>query len=269
MLPKILIVLPAFNVAQAIGNVISRLPRDTTLVVDDGSKDNTSVVAEKLGYLVIRHPTNLGLSAAIRTGERYASSHGYTHILLMDSDGQHPPELFDAFCSALCTSDFVLGDRFSRIDYVPSQKVASNLFASLMVKEVTGHFIRDVSCGYRGYRLTGRLADATPISYSEIYIQIAQFALAGVSPARVSVPAIYDLSQPIATKHAELLALYMALSQFSSNLSLLSHVADLANIKADIFVQIEDVPFSARYLEKWDSYVFSTDSAMAAMLYDN
>ena len=248
MLPRTLIMLPAFNVGNLIGDVISLLPQNGTLVVDDGSQDNTFEVAEKLRYLAIRHPSNLGLSAAIRTGEQYAINHGYTHILLMDSDGQHPPELFDTFCSALCTTDFVLGDRFSRLDCIPPQKVASNLFASLLVKEVTGLFMRDVSCGYRGYRLTGRPADATLGGFSEIYTQIVKFALAGVSPTRVFVPAIYGLGQPLATKHSELLALCMALSQFSPNLPLLSHIADLANMKADIAVQVGGVPFRAYYV---------------------
>ncbi len=266
---RILLVLPAFNVGSVIGDVISRLPRYDTLVVDDGSQDNTFAVAEKLGYLVIRHPSNLGLSSAIRTGEQYAISHGYTHILLMDSDGQHPPELFSTFCSALYTSDFVLGDRFSQLDCIPPQKVASNLFASLLVKEVTGIFVRDVSCGYRGYRLTPHPTDAMLGGYCEIYRQILMFAFAGVLPTRVSVPAIYDVSQPLVTKRSELLALCIALSLFSSNIPLLSRVSDLVNMKADIAVQIEGIPFLAQYLKDLDSYIFSTDSAKAEILYGN
>lgn len=269
MIANTLIILPAFNVGDVIGNIISILPPQNTIVVDDGSQDDTFEVVKKLGYLAIRHPSNLGLSAAIRTGEQYAITHGYTHVLLMDSDGQHPPELFDIFCSALCTTDFVLGDRFSQLNCVPLNKIASNLFASLLVKEVTGLFIRDVSCGYRGYRLAGRPTDGILGGYSEIYTQIVRFSLAGVLPTRVAIPAIYDFKQPLATRHSELFALCTALSSFSTNMPLLSNITELSNMKKNFNIQISGVPFSAEFVEDWNSYVFSTDSAMAAQLYGN
>lgn len=266
---KILLVLPAFNVGTVLENVISKLPKHDTLLVDDGSLDNTGKIAEKLGYLVIRHASNLGLSAAIRTGEQHAISQGYTHVVLMDADGQHPPELFDSFCDALGTSDFVLGDRFTQLDDVPPQKVASNLFASLLLKSAAGKFIRDVSCGYRGYRLKRDQADSKINGYSEIYRQVIINVISGNLPSRVAVPAIYDSSQPLATKRAELLALCAALSQYQIDNTLLSHIFVLANKKSEIAVQIEGVPFWAQYFKELDSYLFSTDLTKAATLYGN
>lgn len=266
---KILLVLPAFNVEAVLEAVISKLPRHNTLVVDDGSQDNTSKIAEELGFIVIRHSSNFGLSAAIRTGEQYAFCNGYTHVVLMDADGQHPPELFNSFCDALYTSDFVLGDRFTQLENVPAEKVASNLFASLLLKDVTGIFIRDVSCGYRGYRLNQGQADSKIDGYSEIYRQVIKNVISGNLPSRVNVPAIYDSSQPLVTKRTELLALCVALSKYQTDNNLHSYISNLANNKLEIVVKIDDVPFFAQYISKLDSYVFSTDTRKAASIYGN
>lgn len=269
MPPKTLIVLPAYNVSSAIRDVVTLLPRTQTVLVDDGSTDGTYEIVKSLGFTVIKHPRNLGLSAAIATGEQYAIQHGYTHALLLDSDGQHPPELYSKFISALENTDFVVGDRFSRLDAIPPQKIASNLFASLLVKEVTGIFIRDVSCGYRGYKLTSISAVTGLSGYSEIYVQILKAATSGVVPARVPIPAIYDLTQPLATKCSEIYGLCGALSFYSPRLSLLSDISDLVGRKADFEVEVGGVNFNAHHVESWASYVFSTDQTIAAKLYAN
>lgn len=202
MPPKTLVVLPAYNVSSAIRDVVKFLPRNQTVVVDDGSSDGTCEIVKSLGYAVIKHPSNLGLSAAIATGEQHAIQHGYTHALFLDSDGQHPPKLYDKFIAAFDNADFVVGDRFSQLDSIPPQKIASNLFASLLVKEVTGIFIRDVSCGYRGYKLTNNSAVTGLSGYGEIYALILKAAISGIVPARVPVPAIYDLTN-LASRNKE------------------------------------------------------------------
>lgn len=269
ILHKTLIVLPAYNVGSVIGNVIAMLPISKTVVVDDGSIDETYDIVNNLGYMVIRHPTNLGLAAAIRTGEHYATQHGYTHVLLMDADGQHPPEFFGKFCSALDSSDFVVGDRFSSLRDIPPQKIASNLFASLLVKEVTGLFIRDVSCGYRGYKLGASSVTNELNGYSTIYAQVVQSALAGIIPARIAIPAIYDGSSPLATKCTEIHGLCNALSYYSPKQSLLAAILNYVRMKADIDMQVAGVPFTAHYVEMLASYIFSTDNTIAAKLYGN
>lgn len=268
MYTKTLVVLPAFNVGGIIGDVISLLPKKHTLIIDDGSQDDTFNVVKKLGYMIIQHSSNLGVSAAIRTGEKYGIDNGYTHILLMDSDGQHPSELSDVFLSELCTADFVLGDRFSQLACVPPQKIASNLFASLLIQEITGVFIRDVSCGYRGYRLTSQSSKTVLTGYTEIYAKIIELTSAGIMPIRVLIPAIYNTEEPLATKCSEILALCSALSIYSSN-PLSSHIANLVNEKTNIALQIAGISFKANYIENWASYVFSTDLQIAEKIYGN
>jgi glycosyltransferase involved in cell wall biosynthesis len=152
-----LVVIPALNAARTLPPILDRLVSHDTLVVDDGSEDETFLVAKSMATAALRHERNQGHSAAIISGENYALTHGYSHVLLLDSDGQHPPEYAQEAINLLELHDLVIGDRFSSLENIPSQKIASNLFASLLIECATGYFLRDVSCGFRGYSLNSNL----------------------------------------------------------------------------------------------------------------
>lgn len=266
---KTLIIVPAFNAVQGLVQILPDLPLSHTVVIDDGSVDGTAEVAVHLGHNVISHKQNLGLSGAIQTGEQYAVENGYTHVLLMDADGQHPPQLYKKFLMHMTTRSFVLGDRFSRLCYVPTQKIASNLFASLMIKSVTGVFIRDVACGYRGYALDQRTVNNNSSGYSFIYDQVVDLALKAVLPVRVRIPALYDIDQPLATKYSEIRDFSYSLASRFPDYELVAILNDLLEKKMDLNISVESVPFVAHYVRKWDSYIFNTDICLARKYYGN
>ena len=62
------------------------------LVVDDGSRDETSDAAARAGAIVARHVINRGGGAALRTGYRLMSRSGSRIVVTLDADGQHRPE---------------------------------------------------------------------------------------------------------------------------------------------------------------------------------
>ena len=90
-----LIVMPAFNEEASVGDVIREafreLPGISILVVNDGSKDDTTRVAREAGALVAALPFNLGVGGAMRCGFRFALAHGYRNVVQVDADGQHDP----------------------------------------------------------------------------------------------------------------------------------------------------------------------------------
>ena len=90
---KVSIIIPAFNEAASIGEVIKSIrtiyPDFEIIVVNDASSDNTAEVAEKAGATVLSHPYNIGNGASIKTGMRVASG---DFFVTMDGDGQHRPE---------------------------------------------------------------------------------------------------------------------------------------------------------------------------------
>ncbi len=90
--PDVWIVVPAFNEASVIGDVVADLRSEFrhVVVVDDGSRDDTAAVASRAGAHVVTHPVNLGQGAALQTGVEYARAQpGAAVFVTFDADGQH------------------------------------------------------------------------------------------------------------------------------------------------------------------------------------
>ena len=89
----VLAIIPAYCEERFIGRVVREVLEhvNAALVVDDGSTDRTSAEAEAAGAQVIRHSTNLGKGAALKTGLRCAVLIEADFFLFLDGDGQHDP----------------------------------------------------------------------------------------------------------------------------------------------------------------------------------
>lgn len=114
---RTLIVMPAFNEAESIGDILHeihhKLPNTDVLVVDDGSKDNTAEIARNSKVLVMSLPFNLGVGGAMRAGFRFAQDHKYNIVVQIDSDGQHDPSYVQELIEKLSEADIVIGARFA------------------------------------------------------------------------------------------------------------------------------------------------------------
>jgi polyprenyl-phospho-N-acetylgalactosaminyl synthase len=111
------IVVPAFNEAGIIGDVIGELRSvfPNVVCVDDGSADDTGDLALRAGAHLVRHPVNLGQGAAIQTGVEYARSRpGAQLFATFDADGQHRVTDVLAMIDRLIAedADIVIGTRF-------------------------------------------------------------------------------------------------------------------------------------------------------------
>lgn len=112
------IVVPAFNEAPVIGEVVSdvRSVFDNVIVVDDGSRDDTGTIAWRHGAHLVPHPVNLGQGAAIQTGVEYARSRpGAEVFVTFDADGQHRVKDVVRMIDRLTAEDvdIVIGTRFA------------------------------------------------------------------------------------------------------------------------------------------------------------
>ena len=115
--PRVLCVAPAWNEGERITRVVKAVPRDaveTTLVVDDGSTDDTGERAGAAGALLIRNPANRGVGAAIRSGIDYAIEHGYEVVVIISGGGKTPPEQIPRLLEPIIDgrADFAQGSRY-------------------------------------------------------------------------------------------------------------------------------------------------------------
>lgn len=116
--PDVWIVVPAFNEAAVIGEVIAdvRAAFDHVVCVDDGSRDETGAIALRAGAHLVRHPVNLGQGAAIQTGVEYSRRQpGAEVFVTFDADGQHRVKDVLRMIDKLTTEDvdIVIGTRFA------------------------------------------------------------------------------------------------------------------------------------------------------------
>ncbi len=94
-----LVLIPSYNTGETVYRTVreARQQWSPVWVVVDGSTDGTdkgllAMAAQDPELHVFVLPCNQGKGAAVLHGLREATRAGFTHVLTMDSDGQHPPE---------------------------------------------------------------------------------------------------------------------------------------------------------------------------------
>lgn len=155
--PRVLVVMPAFNEAECIAAVLTEvldaLPAADVLVVDDGSADATAAIARRFPVKVARHPFNMGVGGAMRTGFRYASANAYDVVVQIDADGQHVASQAQELIDATSQVDIVIGSRFSSgagYDVHRMRGTSMRLVAGLM-SLVVGNTLTDSTSGFRAF----------------------------------------------------------------------------------------------------------------------
>lgn len=114
---RTLIIMPAWNEEEAIGETIEELrrvlPGLDLLVVNDGSTDRTVAVAQAAGARVLSLPFNMGVGGAMRAGYKYAHRFAYDRAIQVDADGQHDPRDVQAVLDGLDATNICIGARFA------------------------------------------------------------------------------------------------------------------------------------------------------------
>jgi glycosyltransferase involved in cell wall biosynthesis len=146
------IVIPAFNEADIIGQVVIAMAGTARwreiLVVDDGSTDDSGAIAEAAGAKVLRHPYNKGNGASIKTAIRHASGE---YVLVVDGDGQHRPADAARVADQLGAFDLVIGAR--TMGQASRTRGAGNAMLNWLASYLSGRTIPDLTSGLRGARL--------------------------------------------------------------------------------------------------------------------
>lgn len=160
---RVAVVVPAYNEDKVIYEVITRA-RATfkksaydidIILINDGSKDNTSTEARRAGAVVIDHILNSGAGGATATGLSYANQNGYDIAATMDADGQHKAEDIVRGLNELQMqhADLLIGSRLidaSAKDMSPVKRLG-NWGLSTVTMLLFGVYATDSQSGMRLY----------------------------------------------------------------------------------------------------------------------
>lgn len=146
------IVIPSYNeeltIKELIGKIRQVIKDDVEIIiVDDASKDKTGIFGEEAGAKIIRNPYRMGNGAAAKRGIRAASN---DIVVLMDADGQHPPEAIPVLLAELDSHDMVVGARMNASG-VWFRRCANKVFNRLATY-VSGTVIYDLTSGFRAFK---------------------------------------------------------------------------------------------------------------------
>ncbi|MDY7076662.1 MAG: glycosyltransferase family 2 protein [Chloroflexota bacterium] len=197
---SILTLVPAWNEATRIGPVVEAarayLP---VLVVDDGSHDDTSAVAEDAGATVVRYSQNRGKGVALVTGFTWALEQGYEAVVTLDADGQHAPDEIPKFLAVYDAGagdfDLFIGRRdFSQMPF--PRRYTNPIFGSWLLSLALGTRIYDSQSGYRLHsrRLLERL-DLTTTGFDLEVEVIVQTVCQGMHIGWVDISTIYGVGE--------------------------------------------------------------------------
>ncbi len=151
---NIFVVIPAFNEIERIEKTLIDLSKSGSyqiVVVDDGSTDGTAAIAEKYA-VVLRHPINRGMGAALATGTAYAVQQGADIVVHFDADGQHSAADIPRIVAPIIDkkAEVVFGSRYLGNSHVPfSKKYLIHMPARVLQNALTGIRLTDVHNGFR------------------------------------------------------------------------------------------------------------------------
>jgi hypothetical protein len=181
-----LVIIPAYNEAESISDVITALHNEVAdydiVVVDDGSTDNTSEIVNGLPNVdLIRLPYNMGIGSTMQTGYKYAVHNNYDVAVQCDGDGQHPVHQMKSIVDGVLEgkADMIIGSRYvADSDYTPSifRRIGKSLL-SRIVDSAVGGGVTDTTSGFRAMNrsVLTAFANSYPDDYPEAEVLVSLF----------------------------------------------------------------------------------------------
>jgi len=165
---RLIILVPAYNVASQLASVIERIPKSIwqrnprVIIIDDGSSDATGDVVNRLvrkyhQVQVIRKRENQGFARALKTGFRFALTHGADLVVTLHGDGQYLPEEMERLLKPLeqGEAEIVHGSRIlgggARSGGMPLYKYLGNRLLTTLENWIYGTSFSEFHSGYLAY----------------------------------------------------------------------------------------------------------------------
>lgn len=150
--PRIAAAIPAFNEESYIGTIVLKTRQyvDETIVVDDGSTDQTAEVARLAGATVIQHRHNRGYGASIKSLLAEAKKRNFGILVLLDADSQHNPDEIPELIKPISEGyDLVIGSRKEQRENIPRYRRIGQKVIGFFSKVLSGEDLSDSESGFR------------------------------------------------------------------------------------------------------------------------
>jgi glycosyltransferase involved in cell wall biosynthesis len=182
MQPRLMVIVPALNEAEAVGDVVrsvrEALPAVPIVVIDDYSEDATAAVAESAGASVVRLPVHLGVGGCVQTGYKLAYELGFDYVIRVDGDGQHEaadiPLILDALIQT--GAEVVIGSRFigKNGKHTSFPRFVGISFFRILLRLMLGTPIHDPTSGFVGVNRNALqvFSRTFPLDYPEIEVLV-------------------------------------------------------------------------------------------------
>ena len=174
---KILVIIPAYNEAESITQVITKLKQDMVradyIVVNDCSRDATLERLKGVDASYLNLPVNLGIGGGVQTGYKYALLNDYDIAVQIDGDGQHDTKYLQKVIQPILDGekDIVIGSRFLEKEGFQSSGLrrAGITFLSMLIRMCCGVKVYDVTSGFRAVNreYIKLYAEDYPVDYPE------------------------------------------------------------------------------------------------------
>ena len=151
---KIIAAMPAFNEEKYIGSIVLQTKQyaDEVIVVDDGSTDHTSRVAELAGATVVRHTENKGYGSAIQSILSEAKKQNADVLVILDADSQHNPNEIPSLIEVISEGfDVVIGSRKTQKHMIPIYRRMGQKVLSKLTNIASRQKLSDTESGFRAY----------------------------------------------------------------------------------------------------------------------
>jgi len=150
---KTCVVIPTYNEAKSIAGLVKEIQglNLEVIIVDDGSQDDTSQIAQENGATVLKNQINQGKGASLIKGFSYVLSKDCDAVITMDGDGQHLPSDIPYFLRLAEYSDngILIGNRMLKRKNMPFIRVLTNKIMSGLISKITRQNVPDTQCGFR------------------------------------------------------------------------------------------------------------------------
>jgi len=153
---EILVCIPTYNAESTIKKAVLQCKEfaDQILVINDGSTDNSEMVAREAGAEVLTHKINRGYGGAIKTSLREGLKRNAKVTITFDADLQHDAKDIPNLVKPILSNeaDLVIGSRFLEgNDQVKTYRKFGIKLITKMVSSFIGNSIKDAESGLRAY----------------------------------------------------------------------------------------------------------------------